>query len=1345
MKSHARKIREKLQTVEYRESGTADPILDPPAATLSARTQTILAGFGTIESQPIGALAFKKIAEHIREAEAAIKEYAQWLAEREREHETKSAAMVDPDTTPLSRRSNPFRERRLRLLDLYPALRNARQALDRAEDVAGASLMILHGVAGTGKTHLLCDVARHRVAAGHPTVLLMGQRFVSTDAPWSQALQQLDTMDFSAEEFIGALESVAQAAGSRALLLIDAVNEGAGRTIWPSHLAAFLAQIQRSPWIGVVLAVRSSYEEIVIPEDVRARAITVTHEGFRDHEYDATKTFFVHYGLELPSTPLLAPEFRNPLFLKTLCQGLNIQGERRLPRGFHGITAVFSLYLSAVNKRLASILGFDARTPLVQHALEAVAKSFLDTGKQSLTLIRAGEIVNALLPGREFERSLYRGLVVEGILVEEAHQHYGMETDEIVFISYERFADHLAAKILLDSHLDIRTPTLAFEPRGPLAFICDEQNYVFPGLLEALCIQVPERTGQELISIAPLCANRWGIGEAFRQSIIWCSYAAFSDETTDALNKFCRNEDDLHDTLNTLLTVATLPGHPLNALFLDERLRKNAMPDRDAWWSVYLHHAWGNHDAVDRLVDWASSLSSATFIDDETADLCAISLAWMFTTSNRFLRDRATLALVTLLTERLAAVARLIERFADVDDPYVAERVYAVAYGTAMRCHDPVALATLATCVYNQIFSAGNPPPHILLRDYARGVVERAIYIGATMDVVIDHIRPPYKSEWPTIPTEEEIKPLLPDWAQGSHDSGELAWGRNRIGSSVMDDDFARYVIGTNSSPTSSSWLALRLDEPQWQPPLQSEELLRALVVEFSNAERKAWEQFEAADKVFQERSRLFVIDWLTQCKNEESLDTPDLIDRDALVKELEEACPPEVVVLEERRREALAALNAVLSEDHAQQFTQIRTLREGDRDRHRPPRLQLRQIQRYILWRVFNLGWTMERFGHFDRFSIGYDGRDAAKAERIGKKYQWIAYHEIMAYVSDRFQYQEEFRNEGAQAYEGPWQKHFRDIDPSCTLRSLPEDTSRDENSVAWWVSSQYTNWGDQSSVESWVRNSDDLPKFEELLIVTNPTHSSRWLNGQSFFRWVQQPPADREAIDVERRELWYIATGYLIREDEAQSFLKWAEGGDFWGRWMPDTPEVYNMFFGEHVWSPAARYFQQEYYGDDGWTQPSNGCPVNIRTATLEYLRESSSFDCSVDKGFTLRLPVSEIVIGLGVRWSGRGADFVDSVGQVAVQDPTVYADGPKALLLRADLLEEFLTREKLTMCWAVLGEKRVLSPGFGIGPHKPALRMSGAYILSEGKPIGFIKHILDDPNTPDRILDLKVVRAN
>ncbi len=257
--------------------------------------------------------------------------------------------------------------------------------LSHTGKLAESTLLLLNGIAGMGKTHLLCDLAMKRQKAGLPTVLLMGQRFRQPAEPWTQVLQQLDVAQWSAEEFVGALEAVAQSVNARLLVMIDALNEGAGREIWPDHMSAFLQLIARSPWIGVVVSVRSSYEELVLPKSVMKSASRVTHEGFADHEYDASKTFFKFYGIELPSTPLLAPEYRSPLFLKSICEGLKEAGHKRLPRGFHGISKVFRLYTDAINSRLAKTLNYDPKSELLQKALKSVVAAFPSHRQQWLS------------------------------------------------------------------------------------------------------------------------------------------------------------------------------------------------------------------------------------------------------------------------------------------------------------------------------------------------------------------------------------------------------------------------------------------------------------------------------------------------------------------------------------------------------------------------------------------------------------------------------------------------------------------------------------------------------------------------------------------------------------------------------------------------------------------------------------------------------------------------------------------------------------------------------------------------------------------------------------------------
>lgn len=188
-----------------------------------------------------------------------------------------------------------------------------------------------------------------------------------------------------------------------------------------------------------------------------------------------------------------------------------------------------------------------------------------------------------------------------------------------------------------------------------------------------------------------------------------------------------------------------------------------------------------------------------------------------------------------------------------------------------------------------------------------------------------------------------------------------------------------------------------------------------------------------------------------------------------------------------------------------------------------------------------------------------------------------------------------------------------------------------------------------------------------------------------------------------------------------------------------MPDPPEVNEMYFGEHFWAPAC--LQRESYGEGGWTQPDHDCPVKLRQVAVEYIKESSGSDCSLDERYTLRLPAADLMMNLGLRWTGRGAEFENSLGQIVAQDPTAFAPGPSALLLRADVLLELQQREHLTLCWAVVGEKRILNAGFRGAPH-PELRVSGAYILERDKLTGFVKRMLDERDggaTEPRLIDI------
>ena len=1303
-KSLAKDVRRELRSLSSPNASDDDSHTQFAWDDLCQSVKRILESFAALEFASQGVVRYDCVVEKMAVTESMADESQGFLTELAREYESRTS--VDKEEPRY--RQNPFRNWSHRIYQLQSILREVRSALDQANTLANASLMVVKGDAGTGKTHLLCDVAQRRIDTGSPTILLMGQRFLGSEEPWSQALQHLDMRDANVEEFVGALEAAAQAANSRALVMIDALNERRGRELWPVHLSSFLARLENSEWISVVLSVRSPYDKAVIPSNVLDRAVVVTHNGFAGLEYDATRSFFSYYDLEFPSAPILQPEYRNPLFLKAICEGLRHKNQRRLPRGFHGITAVFSLYLVAINERLAESLNYNQKDNLVQEALRRVAGQIAKRQSRWLPREQVEEVANDLLPSREFSRSLYRGLVDEGILVEHLDWRTDDSSAEVVFISYDRFADQVVTDYLLSTHLDDSAPEASFAEGGGLAFLSGDKRYELGDLTEAMCVQVPERTGKEVMRLVPGLLEDWNAGRAFLQSIVWRQLDAFTDDTRALFYEFINRQDHRIEAIDVLLTVSTIPGHPLNADFLDGLLRKQAMPDRDACWSTYLHHAWKTDGPVDRLVDWASNLSADNALETSVVDLAATTLAWMLTTANRFLRDRATKALVSLLTGRLECTTRLVARFSDVDDLYVAERVYAVAYGVAMRSHDAAEVGSLASVVHENVFASGTPPVHILLRDYARGVVERAIHLGSNIRVHEPLIRPPYNSDWPDIPSEDSLKVLTPNREGGAWDDRELEWSRNRIRSSVMDDDFAWYVIGTNAG--APNWLSLLLSEEPWQSPKERKTIL---VSKLSEPAKTAWEEFKRAEveqpivikfppEAFPNGDRRFVLS-----------DEQDI----------------------ERARDRLECLRnrlmALLTEDQRTDLESIlRAEREG------APRFDLHRVQRYILWRVFDLGWTVERFETFDQFSIGYSGREAAKPERIGKKYQWIAYYEILAYIADQYQYREQFE-EGAQAYEGPWQESLRNIDPTCTLPATPGGTSWGPPSASWWGTAQFSEWEESVSHEDWVVRKEGLPKVEELLLSVRPDDNSRWLNVRGYFVWLQPHPADTEPTDIDRRELGIDCMGYLMAAEAADEFMDWARGVDFWGRWMPEEPEMYGLLLGEHGWSPAFNYFTGTYDTGAGWPQ-SERCPVAIRPIAFQYHAETNSFDCSVEESYSLRLPHHELVHRLGLKWSGRGADYLDHQGQLAALDPTAHEDGPTALLLREDLLRDYLSQNDLALCWTILGEKRVLGEmsSRSIPAYYGSLRISGAYRYTDQGPMGFIRFRHDPPREESKL---------
>jgi hypothetical protein len=736
-----------------------------------------------------------------------------------------------------------------------------------------------------------------------------------------------------------------------------------------------------------------------------------------------------------------------------------------------------------------------------------------------------------------------------------------------------------------------------------------------------------------------------------------------------------------------VLTVASNTEHPLNADFLHKHLIDYELAERDAWWSVFLHEQYQHREysAVHRLINWAWSPTNKEHISDDSIRLSGMALIWFLTSSNRYLRDRATKALVSLLTPRISILQELILLFKEINDPYVSERLYAVAYGCAMKNTDVEAVGKLATDVFNLVFKSGEPPVHITLRDYARGVIERALYNGSKVDIEESKIRPPYKSEWPpNIPSKEDLEKY--DRLASSIYHSVMEWG-----------DFARYIIGTNSH--RFDWTSRRLGE---LPQLTWKERYEGFIESLTEKQKRVWEKYLTV------RNNVELYRILEKDRRIE------VFTREFTEDELAGA----IQLYEQRLRKILGKRKTESLENHVIPYLNAPNRRE---DEHR---FDLSIAQRWILQRAIDLGWTADLFGEFDdkvnRWE--YHGRSGHKPERIGKKYQWIAYHEFLARVSDNFEYNSDNWSGGADKYEGPWQIFNRDIDPSCLLKRTGH-AHMDEPESSWWFRPSYDVWGSELSAAEWVRDLGNLPDARLLIDVTNPADGTEWLTLESHYDWKPPLSPGEERAKKTSRTLWYVLDSYIVKKSDMEDVFEWAKMKYHSGELMPGKRDMYEVFLGEYYWSPAYNYHNIPYFNHPGWDRGHNDqIPKEVLTSSEGYLKENSGEDCSIDDGYTIKLPVKWIVDSMNLRWNGIEGHLFDERGELIAFDPSVNNPGPRALLLNKTKFLRFLNQCGYDILWIVYGEK--YDYYYSPGPNwEGRVEVSGAYRMINNKVDGLL----------------------
>ena len=652
-------------------------------------------------------------------------------------------------------------------------------------------VLIVRGEAGVGKSQLLATAAKQINVEGQYAILLLGNGFLSTETVTTQIMQQLDA-DFNFRVLLHKLEMLGKLENCNTYILIDAINETPYREIWKTGLPLLISQIREFEHIKLVVSARSGYERLVFNETVNEEIETnkiasIVHSGFREESVEATLAFLNHYGIPFLPSYFFQAEMTNPLFLKLFCQYYT--GEN------FDMFTLFDQLVQRADAEAQRAAGITDCMPILQNMVEELAEIRLEKANWNVT---RNELFNLRFWGT-YGLSANKIHYIAALCRAGFLNNFVRDDEEFYYLSYNLLEDFICAKAIFKRYRD-KSALISYVQDGLLQIERGQINcYANIDIFIVLCSLYAECYHEEcFIDVFSVVTDKFDqndLSDRYIKSFLWRKATAI--DRTAFISFVNEHAVSRESVLRVLIESSTKENHPLNAFFLRDILINKSLVQRDYLWTTYINGLAHREERLFQIITYFDEGKVLNGLSEINTKLLLILFSWLLTSSNRLLRDKASKAAIELLKRNFSLCKPLLHRFEKVNDPYVLQRLYGIVFGACVKRSESAinTYRELAEYVYSTIFNQDTVYPDILLRDYARLILERWIYEVPDDCVFLNiaKIRPPYRSE--EIPHVEEQEYYNEKEVRSGFNSVVFSMRINHPGCPGMYGDFGRYVF----------------------------------------------------------------------------------------------------------------------------------------------------------------------------------------------------------------------------------------------------------------------------------------------------------------------------------------------------------------------------------------------------------------------------------------------------------------------------------------------------------------------------------------------------------------------
>lgn len=687
-------------------------------------------------------------------------------------------------------KKNKIRECRETLLGPYFVISNYDYYLNIFDEIGSLKYNEVHisGNASKGKTHISVNIVKKQIDKNKPAIFVFGKNFKS-DLPLKEQLRSILDLptDWSVSDFLGVLNISGRICNTKAILLIDGLNEAINwKSVWSDNLEELINEINtKFPNILFITTFRTSYKEQLFPKkyfrysNINDNKLIEIY-GFTHYNLnEAIDKYFKHYDIILDNSSAAINAFKEPLYLKIFCETkkgkiVSFQNE--------DLFDVFDEYLLKCNESITEKLDKDIRfnKKFSINILEKISKSLWENSSREIDFVYAIENIITQEEFIVFEK--------EDLLIFRDWSNV-----EVITFTYDLLSGYLIAKTIfetIDCEDSLKAVIKSDKFKNEL-LIRKTLHPLFNDILRCFCVLAIKKFGLEFYT--------YGENEIFDEYILKSIFEINrktiikNEKAAIQIIKENFKKDTSHKLIYGLFKNTDLDSqNPLNINLLSDLLFNMKVSDRDLSWTEYIRMNNGKYDKGYRnfLVGFEDTCKVKTKYKTDKIHLAAKKTMWFLSSTNREFRDLSTRALYFYGRKYPTEFIQLVEYSLSINDPYVWERTLAVLYGVVLAKHNDFEndnfrvniLPIIVNKLYALMFKKDAPfsTTHILARDYA----SKSIEIGLM-----------YHNN---LLTAEKIKlTKVPFKFGGNRKPGEFDYSKAEgIFSEPISMDFSNYTIG---------------------------------------------------------------------------------------------------------------------------------------------------------------------------------------------------------------------------------------------------------------------------------------------------------------------------------------------------------------------------------------------------------------------------------------------------------------------------------------------------------------------------------------------------------------------